>query len=116
MGILCGIFVKHGLKNDKITLQIVVTLGMASQSWSRTKSGGQTYTLQFTGTGRHAFSFKGNRQKMVKSLFNLIKILSGKKNGGSLHQLKADRRSVQISSQPFDFMIFICANLIWMKF
>ena len=52
-------FLKHGQKNDKITLQTVVTLGIASQSWSRTKSGGQTYTFQFTGTNRHAFSFKG---------------------------------------------------------
>ena len=52
-------FLQHGLKNDKITLQTVVTLGIASQSWSRTKSGGQTYTFQFTGTDRHAFSLKG---------------------------------------------------------
>ena len=30
---------------SKLTLQTVVTLGMANQSWSRTKFGGHTYTL-----------------------------------------------------------------------
>ena len=38
-------------KNDNITLQTVLTLGIASQSWSRTKFGGQTYSFQFIGIG-----------------------------------------------------------------
>ena len=62
---------KHGLKNDVITLQTVVTLGIASQSWSSTKFGGQRYTFQFIGIMPVAFASKGN---MIRNLINLIKI------------------------------------------